>query len=240
MRRLPRCYRTGSPEAGKSTLIKILTGVETADTGTTRLDGVERRITDRRSSIDAGIEAVYQNLGLVDTLPAPANVLLGDEPARKILGFPFIDNRRMRVETERILRERVGVRLPNLDAPVQARAVPFWLTMMGAGWGGCCHPKPGGLCCRARGKSLSLRTGSLSRQAGSGSDPGSCVATPRAMLAQRVWWTPLDMGQVARPALPLHFPARAARAGLAQRGSARCALCGDALLVWSRGGRVPH
>ena len=110
----------GDNGAGKSTLIKVLTGVETADTGTIHLEGEEKRITDRRSSIDAGIEAVYQNLGLVDTLPAPANVFLSDEPVRRILGIPFIDNRRMREETERILRERVGVRLPNLDAPVQS------------------------------------------------------------------------------------------------------------------------
>ena len=110
----------GNNGAGKSTLIKLLTGVERADSGVVLLDGQEMQIVDRRSSIDAGIEAVYQNLGLVDTLPAPANVFLGDEPVRRILGIPFIDNRRMRKETDRILRERVGVKLPNLDAPVQA------------------------------------------------------------------------------------------------------------------------
>ena len=110
----------GDNGAGKSTLIKLLTGVERADSGVVLLDGQEMQIVDRRSSIDAGIEAVYQNLGLVDTLPAPANVFLGDEPVRRILGIPFIDNRRMRKETDRILRERVGVKLPNLDAPVQA------------------------------------------------------------------------------------------------------------------------
>ena len=110
----------GDNGAGKSTLIKILTGVESADSGTINLEGVGTPIRDRRSSIAAGVQAVYQNLGLVDTLPAPANVFLGDEPVRHILGFPFIDNRRMRIETERILRENVGVVLPDLDATVQA------------------------------------------------------------------------------------------------------------------------
>jgi len=110
----------GDNGAGKSTLIKVLTGVEEADTGTIELDGEEKAIRDRRSSIDAGIEAVYQNLGLVETLPAPANVFLGNEPVLKIAGIPFIDNRTMRRETERILRERVGMRLPDLDVAVQS------------------------------------------------------------------------------------------------------------------------
>ena len=110
----------GDNGAGKSTLIKILTGVVEADSGKIILDGEEKAIRDRRSSIDAGIEAVYQNLGLVDTLPAPANVFLGNEPVKRIAGIPFIDNKTMRNETERILRERVGVRLLDFECPVQS------------------------------------------------------------------------------------------------------------------------
>lgn len=110
----------GDNGAGKSTLIKVLTGVEHADSGAIALDGREVAIRDRGSSIAAGIEAVYQNLGLVDTLAAPANVFLGHEPVRRIAGLPFIDVVTMKRETARILREKVGVDLPSLDTPVQA------------------------------------------------------------------------------------------------------------------------
>lgn len=105
----------GDNGAGKSTLIKILTGVYKFDTGKIEIDGESVSIKTRRDSIDAGIAAVYQNLGLVDTLAAPANVFLGVEPVRRILGIPFIDNRKMREQTIEILRDRVGVVLPDVN-----------------------------------------------------------------------------------------------------------------------------
>jgi ABC-type sugar transport system ATPase subunit len=107
----------GDNGAGKSTLIKVLTGVYAPDAGEIRIEGRPVAIRSRRDSMDAGIAVVYQNLGLVDTLPAPANVFLGVEPVRRILGVPFIDNATMRERTVQILRERVGVDLPNLDDP---------------------------------------------------------------------------------------------------------------------------
>lgn len=109
----------GDNGAGKSTLIKVLTGIYQANSGEILIDGAMQTIRDRRDSMDAGVAVVYQNLGLVDTLPAPANVFLGVEPMRRILGLPFIDNRKMREETERLLRERVGVELPDIDEPTR-------------------------------------------------------------------------------------------------------------------------
>jgi len=110
----------GDNGAGKSTLIKVLTGVHRADRGRIRVAGRELGIRTRRDSIDAGIEAVYQNLGLVDTLAAPANVFLGHEPTRRILGMRFIDNRAMRERTIAILRDRVGIALPDIDEPTRS------------------------------------------------------------------------------------------------------------------------
>ena len=109
----------GDNGAGKSTLIKVLTGVYGADSGEIEINGAPSRIHNRHDSIEAGIAAVYQNLGLVDTLSAPHNVFLGDEPVKKVLGLPFIDNARMRDEAVRILRERVGMELPNIDEPTR-------------------------------------------------------------------------------------------------------------------------
>ncbi len=110
----------GDNGAGKSTLIKVLTGVHRSDKGHIRVDGQQLTIKSRRDSIDAGIEAVYQNLGLVDTLAAPANVFLGQEPIKRIFGIPFIDNRTMRERTMTILRERVGIELPDIDEPTRS------------------------------------------------------------------------------------------------------------------------
>jgi ABC-type sugar transport system ATPase subunit len=38
---------------------------------------------------------------------------------KRVLGIPFIDNKKMREETDKILRERVGVHLPNIDEPTR-------------------------------------------------------------------------------------------------------------------------
>lgn len=107
----------GDNGAGKSTLIKVLTGVFEPDEGEIRLDGQPVRIANRRDAHALGIDAVYQNLGLVDALDAPGNVFLGNELRRLILGIPFLDNARMAQEAARVLRENVGIELDNLEEP---------------------------------------------------------------------------------------------------------------------------
>ncbi len=107
----------GDNGAGKSTLIKILTGVYRADGGEILVDGERREIANRRDSMNSGINALYQSLALVDQLPAPANVFLGNERVKRILGVPFLDIRRMREEAARILLDNTGIQLEDYETP---------------------------------------------------------------------------------------------------------------------------
>ena len=107
----------GDNGAGKSTLIKVLTGVHEPDEGDIRIEGQPVSITNKRQSRQLGIEAVYQNLGLVDTLDAAGNVFLGHELKRSVLGLTFLDNDRMAEEAARVLKEQVGIELEDIHVP---------------------------------------------------------------------------------------------------------------------------
>lgn len=110
----------GDNGAGKSTLIKVLTGVYQPTEGHMFLDGKEIDFSSHAEAIELGIDAVYQTLALADHLDPAANMFLGNELTRKVLGMRFLDNRRMRAETERVLMDRLGVRLKSLDAPTES------------------------------------------------------------------------------------------------------------------------
>ena len=69
----------GDNGAGKSTLLKILSGVLSASEGEILLDGKPVTLRRAQDAMDAGIETVYQDLALVDTMTAYQNVYLGRE-----------------------------------------------------------------------------------------------------------------------------------------------------------------
>ncbi|MDB2408010.1 ATP-binding cassette domain-containing protein [Jannaschia sp.] len=110
----------GDNGAGKSTLIKILTGVYQPTSGEMFLDGAPVSFSSHAEAIDQGIDAVYQTLALADHLDPAANMFLGSELTRSFLGLTFLDNKKMRSETERTLQERLGVTLKSLDAPTES------------------------------------------------------------------------------------------------------------------------
>src|SRR4029434_3946711 len=58
----------GDNAAGKSTLIKILSGAVTKDAGTISFDGRPVEINQPRDAKRLGIETVYQDLALADNL----------------------------------------------------------------------------------------------------------------------------------------------------------------------------
>src|SRR5207248_7443410 len=105
----------GDNGAGKSTLIKILCGFHKPDSGTMWLKGdsyAPKNVDDARIH---GIDAVYQDLALVDELSVYHNLFLRRE--RTHWPLPFLANRRMRRAAREAL-DQIGINIPRLDLPV--------------------------------------------------------------------------------------------------------------------------
>jgi ribose transport system ATP-binding protein len=108
----------GDNGAGKSTLMKILTGVYQPDGGEIWFDHRRVHFTSPLDSRHAGIEMVYQDLGLAENLTPIANIFLGREITRRHAGLRLLDEAAMaRVARERI--EGLQIRLPSLSLPVE-------------------------------------------------------------------------------------------------------------------------
>ncbi|HET9645049.1 MAG TPA: ATP-binding cassette domain-containing protein [Burkholderiaceae bacterium] len=104
----------GDNGAGKSSLIKALSGAVVPDEGEIRLDG---RPVHFRSPIDArreGIETVYQELAVAPAMTIAENLFLGRELTRfGRLGrmLRILDKRRMLSEAQRHMADlRIGIR----------------------------------------------------------------------------------------------------------------------------------
>ena len=95
----------GDNGAGKSTLIKLISGVHSPDAGEIRFKGERVVISHPRIARSLGIETIYQDLSLADNLDIGANVFLGREPERRLLGLlPILDRRRMREQAQAVLQ----------------------------------------------------------------------------------------------------------------------------------------
>ena len=90
----------GDNGAGKSTLLKIVSGALEPTAGSVRLNGELLEFGNPAQHRQAGIETVYQDLGLVGNLDIAGNFFLGREVRlRDHRGpFAFLNNRAMRVQ----------------------------------------------------------------------------------------------------------------------------------------------
>jgi ribose transport system ATP-binding protein len=110
----------GDNGAGKSTVIKAISGVFGYEDGDILLDGRRIAFASPQEARDNGIETIYQDLALADNLSIGANIFLGREPMKKIFGFlPAIDRQKM-ADAARETMRRLDFHVKRLDAPVVA------------------------------------------------------------------------------------------------------------------------
>ena len=97
----------GENGTGKSTMMRILAGVERADSGTVALADKTRDFRSAAEAREAGISIVFQELSLFPDLDVLANLFMGREPRR--LGR--VDRRAMRRRAEPIVA-KLGLTFP--------------------------------------------------------------------------------------------------------------------------------
>lgn len=96
----------GDNGAGKSSLIKAISGAIVPDEGEIRLEGQPIQFTNPMQARDAGIETVYQNLALSPALSIADNMFLGREIRKEgPMGslFRMLDRKKM----EKIARDKL-------------------------------------------------------------------------------------------------------------------------------------
>jgi D-xylose transport system ATP-binding protein len=103
----------GDNGAGKSTMIKVIAGVNPADSGEVRFDGTRVSIAKPSDATGLGIATVYQDLALCDNLDVVANLFLGQEVTHGTV-IDEIDMERRSVE----LLDSLSVRIPSVRTPV--------------------------------------------------------------------------------------------------------------------------
>ncbi|MFT2818120.1 ATP-binding cassette domain-containing protein [Leifsonia sp. A12D58] len=107
----------GDNGAGKSTFIKILSGVHRPSEGTLLAFGQERTFSSPRDALDVGIATVYQDLAVVPLMPVWRNFFLGSELTRGVGPFRRLDVKAMRAITKEELA-RMGIDLRDVDQPI--------------------------------------------------------------------------------------------------------------------------
>lgn len=110
----------GDNAAGKSTLMKVLTGAYQPDAGEILFKGRPVRFQSPHESRMMGIEMVYQDFALAGNLSIVENVFLGREETRSYLGglLRFLDEEKMVREAQRLL-ERLKIEVKSVRLRVE-------------------------------------------------------------------------------------------------------------------------
>lgn len=107
----------GENGAGKSSLMKILSGIYTKDSGSIILEGREVEIDSPKTAQELGISIIHQEMNLMPHLTIAQNIYIGREPR----SGPFL--------RERVLNRRAGDLLQRLGIHLNPRELVENLTV---------------------------------------------------------------------------------------------------------------
>jgi simple sugar transport system ATP-binding protein len=107
----------GDNGAGKSTFIKILSGVHRHDEGELLVDGVDTHFNSPREAKELGIATVFQDLATVPLMSIWRNFFLGSEPTKGVFPIRRIDVKTAQ-ETMREELRKMGIDVRDPDQPV--------------------------------------------------------------------------------------------------------------------------
>jgi ribose transport system ATP-binding protein len=110
----------GDNAAGKSTLIKCVSGVYQADEGEIFFQGQRIHFAHPIDARQAGIETIYQDLALAGNLGVSANIFMGREVKRKYLGglVHTLDESFMDAASQKVLNT-LNIRFRNFGEKIE-------------------------------------------------------------------------------------------------------------------------
>ncbi|MFD9392209.1 ATP-binding cassette domain-containing protein [Streptomyces sp. NPDC060000] len=103
----------GDNAAGKSTLVKVISGVGPADRGVIEWQGSAVQIRRPQDAQALGISTVYQDLAMCGNLDVVGNLFLG----REIHRFGILDEVEMERRTRELLKT-LSIRIPDVRVPL--------------------------------------------------------------------------------------------------------------------------
>lgn len=106
----------GDNGAGKSTVVKLVSGVHRPTSGSMYLSGQPVQFGDASSARKHGVEVVYQDLALAEMQPVYMNMFLGRERVKGPLWR--LDKQGMAAETQALLND-LDVRIPSARATIR-------------------------------------------------------------------------------------------------------------------------
>ncbi|HEX6064410.1 MAG TPA: ATP-binding cassette domain-containing protein [Longimicrobiales bacterium] len=107
----------GDNGAGKSSVIRVLSGVHRPTSGSYSIDGHAVHLASPRDALARGIATVHQDLGLIPLMSVWRNFVLGGEPTAGNVFWKRIDIRSARTLAVHAMAE-LGITVNDVDQPV--------------------------------------------------------------------------------------------------------------------------